>query len=335
LTSLGSLNHMSALISRYSALSIIVLSIALGFSLPQIGVIWKPYLPVLLMFLMFFVTLSIEPNEIAHAMRNYPVIVTGLFAVFVLMPLLALFAKPFVSSIVFAGIILALCCPSAIVSAFWAKAFKGDVATALVMSITTNLLSIITVPATMLIAIGTFLKVDIASMMLNLAEIILVPLIASFLVRRFVHLDWNRADYFSSKVELCILALLVWGSVAPGVEYVRDNVAEFVLLNAFMFGILALAWMLTHFLTRSFGHKKAVSIEIATTVKNAALSLVLGLTAFSSSHVLPPLIANLIAQNLLLIPAKALATEWPKTRQADSWTAQRRKGDSIELSNSC
>ncbi|MGD0494887.1 MAG: bile acid:sodium symporter [Candidatus Bathyarchaeia archaeon] len=299
---------MSALISRYLTPLTIVLSIALGFSLPQVGVIWKPYLSLLLMLLMFFVALSIEPNEIARATRNYPVIIMGLFTAFVLVPALALSAKPFFSSIVYAGIILALCCPSAIVSAFWAKAFKGDVATALVMSITTNLLSIITVPATMLIAIGTVLNVDIASMMLNLAEIILVPLAASFLVRRFVHLDWNRASLFSSKAELCILALLVWGSIAPGVEYVRNDIAEFVLLNAFILGILAFAFTLTHFLTRGFGHRKAVSLEIATTVKNAALSLVVGLAAFGP-QVLPPLIANLIAQNLLLIPAKALTKE--------------------------
>jgi predicted Na+-dependent transporter len=75
-----------------------------------------------------------------------------------------------------------------------------------------------------------------------------------------------------------------------------------------MLGILALAWALTHFLTKRFGHKKSVSIEIATTVKNAALSLVIGLAAFGP-RVLPPLIANLIAQNLLLIPAKALTKE--------------------------
>ena len=88
----------------------------------------------------------------------------------------------------------------------------------------------------------------------------------------------------------------------------RNNVAEFALLNAFMLGILALAFTLTHFLTRRFGHKKAISIEISTTVKNAALSLVIGLAAFGH-QVLPPLIANLIAQNLLLIPAKALTEE--------------------------
>ena len=299
---------MSALISRYLTPLIIVLSIALGFSLPQVGVIWKPYLSLLLMFLMFFVALSIEPNEIARATRDYSVIMMGLFTAFVMLPVLALSAKPFVSSIVYAGIILALCCPSAIVSAFWSKAFKGDIATALVMSITTNLLSIVTVPATLLIAIGAALHVDVASTMLNLAEIILVPLAASFLLRRFIHLDWNRASLFSSKVELCILALLVWGSIAPGVEYVRNNLIEFVLLNAFILGILAFAWTLTHFLTRGFGHKRAVSLEIATTVKNAALSLVVGLTAFGP-QVLPPLIANLIAQNLLVISAKELTKE--------------------------
>jgi predicted Na+-dependent transporter len=299
---------MSTLVSRYLTLLIVVLSIALGFFLPQVGLIWKPYLSLLLAFLMFFVALSIEPNEIARATRNYSVIVTGLFTAFVLVPVLSLSTKPFVSSPIYAGIVLALCCPSAIVSAFWTKIFKGDVAAALVMSITTNLLSIITIPATMLLAIGAALKVDVASMMLNLAEIILVPMTASFLIRRFVHLDWNRADRFSSRAELCILVLLIWGSIAPGVEYVRSDIAEFASLNVFMLGTLALAWTLTHFLTNRFGHEKSVSIEIATTVKNAALSLVIGLAAFGP-QVLPPLIANLISQNLLLIPAKALTKE--------------------------
>jgi len=299
---------MSALISRYFTLLIVVLSIVLGLFFPEVGLIWKPYLSILLMLLMFFVTLSIEPSEIARAIRNYPVMATGLFTAFVLVPVLALSAKPFFSPIIYAGIMLALCCPSAIVSAFWTKVFKGDVATALVMSIITNLLSIITIPGTMLIAVGTALNVDIASMIVNLAEIILIPMTASFLIRKFVHLDWNRASGYSSKAELGIIILIVWGSIAPGADYVRNNITEFTLLNAYILGILALAFTLTHFLTRRFGHKKAISIEIATTVKNAALSLVVGLMAFGP-QILPPLVANFIAQNLLLIPAKALIKE--------------------------
>jgi BASS family bile acid:Na+ symporter len=299
---------MSAVISKYFTSLIVVLSIVLGFLLPGIGMIWKPYLSLLLMFLMFFVTLSIEPNEISQAMKSYPVILTGLFTAFVLVPLLAIFTKPFFSSVIYAGTVLALCCPSAIVSSFWAKVFKGDVCIALVMSIITNLLSIVTIPATMLIAVGAALNVSIPSMMANLAEIILIPMAASFLVRKLIHIDVDRASVYGSKVELALLALVIWGSVAQGVESVSANIEEFALLNVFILAILSLAFTLTHLLTKRFGQKKALSIDIATTTKNAALSLVIGLNAFGP-QIMPPLIANLIAQNLLLIPAKALTNE--------------------------
>ena len=299
---------MRAVINKYPTPLIVVLSIALGFFLPQVGLVWKPYLAILLMLLTFFVTLNIEPSEIARSMKNYPVIAMSLATVFVLTPLLSILAKPFFSTILYAGTVLALCCPSAIATAFWAKVFKGDIATALVISTITNLLSIATIPATMLILAGTSVNVDTMNMMTNLGEIVLIPIMASFLLRKFVRIDWNRVCSYSSRIELPILVLLVWGSIAPGVEYARNNIIEFAFLNAFMFGTLALAFILTHLLTRRFGHKKATSIEIATTVKNAALSLVIGLSTFGP-QILPPLIANLIAQNLLLVPAKALTKE--------------------------
>jgi BASS family bile acid:Na+ symporter len=241
-------------------------------------------------------------------MSNYRVIVMGLFTVFVLTPSLSLIAKAFFSPIVFAGIVLAFCCPSAVATAFWTKVFKGDVATAIVISIITNLLSIATIPVTMLVVVGTIVNVNIVSMMVNLGEIVLIPMAASFLLRKFVHVDWNKLSSYGSRIELGLLALLVWGSIAPGVEYILNSMEEFALLNVFMFGALASAFVLTHFLTKRFGYKKAISIEIATTVKNAALSLVVGLTAFGP-EVLPPLIANLVAQNLLLSPVKVFTEE--------------------------
>jgi BASS family bile acid:Na+ symporter len=299
---------MSGFVQRYFTSLIVVSSILLGFVLPEIGLFWKPYLSILLMLLMFLVTLGIDPKEIVSSAGNYRLILTGLFTVFILVPVLSLAAKPFFSSIVYAGVVLALCCPSAIVSAFWTKLFKGDIATALVMSMTTNLLSVITVPATMLLAVGATLNVDVAGMMLNLAEIILVPMAASYLLRKYLKVDWARVSSFGSRIELGLLVLVIWGSVAPGVAYVSDDISRFALLNIFMFGILATAFVITYLLTERFGRKKAISIGIATTVKNAALSLVIGLAAFgaNSPQILPPLIANLIAQNLLLIPAKEL-----------------------------
>ena len=299
---------MSTIISKYLTLLVIVLSIVLGFVLPQVGLLWKPYLTVLLMIFMFSLTLSIEPSQIVRSISDYRIVGIGLFTVFVLMPSLALVSRIFFSPLVYAGTVLAFCCPSAIATTFWAKVFKGDVATAMVISVFTNLISIVTIPVTMLIAVGTTVNVDVAGMMLNLAEIVLIPMAASFLLRKVIHVDWTRLNKYSSKLELGILALLVWGSTAPGAAYALNTLPDFVVLNVFIFVLLASAFVLTHFLMRRFGRQKTISIEIATIVKNAALSLVLGLTAFGPD-VLPPLVANLVAQNLLLVLVKALNKE--------------------------
>jgi BASS family bile acid:Na+ symporter len=295
---------VSSLASKFVTPLIILMSIVLGFVFPDVGLMWRPYLALLLMFLMFFVTLDIEPKQLGRSLSNFPVIVAGLFMVFVVTPLLSLLAKPFFSPIVYAGIVLAFSCPAAVATAFWAKVFRADVPAALIISTVTNLLSIVTIPTTMIIAIGTTISMDVAGMMLNLAEIVLIPMTASLLIKKYAHINHGLVTAVTSRTELVILVFLVWGSTAPGVAYAKENVTEFVTLNVFLLLTLALAFVIAYFLTRRLGHKQAVSIGIATTVKNVALSLVIGSAAFGS-QIIPPLIANLIAQNLLLIPLKA------------------------------
>ena len=257
------------------------------------------------MLLMFFVTLGLEPEQIAKSLRAYPVIGVGLLAVFVLLPLLSLLARPLFSPIIVAGVLLAFSCPSAVATAFWVGVFKGDVATGLIISTIANLLSVLTVPATMLLAMGTVVNVDVVGMMINLAEIVLVPMSVSLLLKRFLRFDWKRITGYGFRVELALLVLLVWGSIAPGVTISEANVGEFLALNVFMFVVLAFAFGVAYALGRRFGYERAIAIAIATCVKNAALSLVIGLGAFGS-QILPPLIANLVAQNLLLVLVRVI-----------------------------
>ena len=294
---------MSSLANRFVTPLIIIMSIVLGFVFPGVGLMWRSYLGLLLMFLMFFVTLDIEPKEVGRSLSNFPVIAAGLFMVFVVTPLLSLLAKPFFSPMVYAGIVLAFSCPAAVATTFWAKVFRADVPVALIISTVANLLSVVTIPATMLIAIGTTVSMDVVGMMLNLAEIVLIPMTASFLIKKYVHINRRLVTTVTSRTELVILVFLVWGSTALGAAYAKENVMEFLVLNVFLLLTLALAFIMAYLLTRRFGHKQAVSIGIATTVKNAALSLVIGSVAFGP-QIIPPLIANLIAQNLLLIPLK-------------------------------
>ena len=296
---------MSQIIQRNLTSVVILLSTAFGFLLPEVGKLWKPYLSYLLMLLMFLVTLTMEPKEIAQSLKNYPVIAVGLFSVFVLTPLLSLIGKPFLSTTAFAGTVLAFSAPSAIATAFWAKAFKGDTATGIVLSAVTNLLSIITIPVTMLVVIGTAVNIDTTWMIINLAELILIPMTASFLIKKAAKVNAEKLSGYSSRIELTILVLLIWGSIAPAATYAEENIAEFAQLNIIMFTALSIAFVMAYYLTKRFGSKQAITVAIATSVKNAALSLVIGITMFGPI-ILPPIIANLIAQNLLLVPAKMI-----------------------------
>jgi predicted Na+-dependent transporter len=280
---------------------IILLGILFGFLLPSVGVIWKAYLPYLLMLLMFFVSLTIEPKEIAYSVKNYSLIGLALFMVFIFTPLLSLLARPLFSQADYTGTVLAFACPSAIATGFWCSVICGDVATGLVMSTVTNLLAIVTLPFTMLIILGATIRINTGWMILNLAELILIPLGSSFMLKALIRKSLRHLSGYTSKANSIIMMLLIWGSIAPGVADAEKDAVEFGFLNVFMLIMLALAFCIAYELGRNHGREQAVTVAIGSSVKNAALSLVLGLTIFGS-NVLSPLIANLIAQNILLIP---------------------------------
>ena len=300
---------MSTFINRYSTLLIIMLGIALGFLLPNIGLLWKGYLPYLLMLLMFFVSLTVEPKEIIESLRNYRVIALTLAMVFILIPLLSLLAKPLFSPTAYAGTVLAFASPSAIATGFWAAVFNAEVASAMVISTVTSLLAIVTMPFTMLLALRTTVNIDVGWMILYLSEVILIPLAASFLLKAAVKKSLSHLRQYTSKANSFIMMMLIWGSMATGVAAVEKDTSEFIYLNVFMLITLGLTFFAAYTIGKSFGRKQAITIGIAASVKNAALSLTLGATLFGPSlgpTILPPLIANLIAQNIMLIPLRII-----------------------------
>jgi len=298
-------------LSQYSTLLIILLGISLGFLLPNVGLTWKPYLSYLLMLLMFFVSLTIEPVEITHSIRNYSLIALALFMVFIVTPSLSLLARPLFSQADYTGTVLAFACPSAIATSFWCSVICGDVPTGLVISTVTNLLAIVTLPFTMLMVLGAAVSINAGSMVLNLAELILIPLGASFVLRALAKKSLRHMTGYTLRANSIIMMLLIWGSIAPGVAHAEKDPLEFAFLNIFMLTMLALAFCIAFKLGKSYGREQAVTIGIASSVKNAALSLVLGLTIFGSS-VLSPLIANLIEQNILLIPLTIILKKTPR-----------------------
>ncbi len=299
---------MSAFLNRNLTALTILASIALGFLFPDIGNHWRPYVAYFLMLLMFSTVLTIRPKDILESARNVKALAYTLFIVFVFVPALALIGKPLFSPIEFAGIMLAFCAPSAIATPFFASVFKGDTASGLVISIVTNLLAILTIPLTMFLAIGATISLDLTWMTLNLAEVILVPIALALLVQKIFHIDMSRLSRYTSKTNLMLLLFIIWGSISPGTTYAKGNPTQFLWLNLFILPSLTISFIVAYAVGSRNDHKRAITAGIAASVKNAALPLVIATTLFNS-EILPPLVANLIAQSLILVALGTFSKE--------------------------
>ena len=283
--------------SRHILSLIMLIGLLLGFALPQAGLLVKPSLPYFLMALMFFVCLKLDFKDFKKVgMKELAV---ALFFMLVLAPLLSLGGKIF-SPIVFTGMLLALSCPSANASAFFSGEFGGDSSLAIILTTVAGLLSLVTIPATMLIGAGSYVSFDTMSIILNLVQIILVPMAAAFLLRRYSKVLPAKALRYDRLVSYVSLIFIFWGGVASGAGLIQSNIYEFLGINLVMTLILSATIIIPYYLGRAFGRKVAITMAVTTSMKNGILALVIGTAAFGSG-IVPTLVANLIDQNILLI----------------------------------
>jgi predicted Na+-dependent transporter len=279
-------------------LSVVVfLGLLLGFILPQVGLLLKPYLSYILMLIMFITCLKINPEEFRKI--RFKTIVAAMALSLVVVPLFSLGGLIF-TPLVFTGFLLALSCPSAASSAFFTDSFGGNASLALVITTIANLISIVSLPVTMLIGVGTSVSFDATVIVMNMIQIILIPLIAAFIARRYMKNLSNAVTRQGSSVSSALILLVLWGGMASGVGYIESNIPDFLGINLIFTVMIALSFAASYFLSMRFGRKDAIALGVTSFMKNAILALVIGSVTFSPG-VLPALVANLIDQNIILI----------------------------------
>lgn len=285
--------------SRNINLSLIIFSgLLLGLIFSQIGLFFKPFLAHFLMVLMFFTCLKIDLSDFKKIKKE--TIFVALFLILVFMPLLSIIGILF-TPLIFTGILLAFSCPSAVSAAFFSDALKGNPSLAIVLTMITSLISIITLPTTMLIGVGMLIKFDALSMILNLILIVLIPLLAAILIRRYFRRASEGVLRYGNILSKIALILILWGGVASGINSIEINMSDFLEINLVITFLLAIAVLISYNLGKMFGRKDAIALAIATLMKNSVLALVIGIITFGSG-VMPALVAHLIDQNILLIP---------------------------------
>ena len=291
-------------IRKFSSIIVALIAVSLGLLLPGIGLLWHPYTWIFLALIMFFVALNIKPREFVNSLRNYKIILLALCLVFLVPPIFSVVGIPFFKPVEYAALVIAFSSPAAISSVFWCDVFRGHTPLALIISMVTNILALLTIPITILLVTQNIAQIDSVAIFTNLFFILVVPLVAAQALRRLLSQKTEKIVVRSPPIQQALVLFLIWGAVAPGAIFVEESPVEFMLLLFFILLILSATFAVAYFSGKRFGRSSAIALSVASSHKNSTLAIVIGELVLGPIA-LPALIANLVGQNLFVIPARA------------------------------
>ena len=139
-------------------------------------------------------------------------------------------------------------------------------------------------------------------MIINLIQMVLIPLLFAIIFRKYFRKLSEKVLENGSAISYIVLIFILWGGVASGINYIERNIYSFLEINLVITPLLMVALIFSYRIGRMFSRERAITISIATILKNGVLALVIGFLTFGSG-ILPTLVTNLIDQNILLILA--------------------------------
>lgn len=252
-------------------------------------------MPLLLALIMFSLGLGLVPADFRRIAAQPRAFLIGFACHFVLLPLvcfalLSVFPLPGVIAV---GFMLIAACPTGTTSNLLTYIARGDVALALSFTAAASLMTIITLPLIVTLAMGHFLgahqQIDfpVGFMMIQVFAMLGLPVALGMLTRRVWPSAAQRFEPLATRLSTLAFAIIVVGALVKNWSLFEQNfsvVAPLALaLNALM--------LILGFVVAKLGHlerRQAVTIAIETAMQNATLAIVIGSTVLRDDALVVP-----------------------------------------------
>lgn len=290
-------------ISKYSG-AVILLGALFAFVFPTPGLLLRPFLDFLLMFLIFLSCLDIDLKEIINGLRQYPKLVGILIIVHFFSPLIIfLFLKNFFSPEIYLGLILVASVPVGRSAVFLSNLFEGQPEKALVISTISNILSPLLVPLIVYLLAGSTISFDVTSMAKSMAIIVIVPFLLALLLQN--HRLISPIKKIQTDISTVLVAFIVWGIIAPIRLRVLDHLELSLGLTFISLFLMGLNFILGYLIGKD--HPEKITYGISAAYKNYSLATIVAATSFPSQVLvaLPSLVYS-VSNNILLLPLQFL-----------------------------
>jgi BASS family bile acid:Na+ symporter len=270
-------------------------------------------LPLLVVFTMFVVGLSLARAEFAKLVRHPRVAIAALATQWLLPPAVAvLLVKVLALPAVLAmGVILAAAAPPAVISNYYALLARANVALAVTLTAVASLGAAVCTPVSASVAYSlamqqsTDFELPIAKVLQQTVIGLLLPVLVGMAVRRLASAWTARHEPALRRLALLAVGFLVAFIVTDQISFIRAQLALLLLVAALFTGLLlAVGWLLGRALSRSSAERRALLFGFP--ARNMAVATLVAVAAFGRIDIAAFAAVFFLVQVLVLVPLALL-----------------------------
>ncbi len=288
---------------------------AIAIAVPQAFLPIGPWINLLLGIIMLGMGLTLQPVDFAVIAKKPFAFVVGVVAQYVIMPFTAIgLALAFqLPPELLVGVVLVGSAPGGTASNVMVYLAKGDTALSVAMTTASTLIAPVLTPLLVLLLAGSYLPVDPWALFQSILLIVLVPVVAGVLLRRFATRLVERVLPWLPLVSVVGIALVVLAVVAGSAAAILSVgllVAVVVILhNGVGYG---LGFLAAKAVGLDESARRAVAIEVG--MQNSGLAAGLARTHFTPESALPAAIFS-VWHN---VSGSLLAAYWSRRPPRDA-----------------
>ena len=265
-----------------------ILVTLLSYYFPSLLIPYTDYLSLLLGILMFGMGLGLRFENFAEILRRPKIILIGVVLQFLFMPFIAFaVARLFtLDQSLLIGLVLVGACPGGIASNVVCYLARGDVALSIMITVVSTVLAVVLTPTLTWLYLGQQVNVPVASMMINIFIITLLPVAAGVLLNHYLG---KRLQLLKKVFPLLsmVAIMLIIGIVMALTQPQIHMAAIPVLATVFWQNVLGL--VAGYYLAKWLGLDEKIcrTIAIEVGMHNSGLAVVLAKDYFSVMAALP------------------------------------------------
>lgn len=237
---------------------------------------------------MFGMGISLRPENFLEVLRRPRLIGLGVLLQYLLMPLIAwcvgrLLGLP---AGILAGLVLVGACPGGTASNVICYLARGDVALSITLTTVSTLLAVAATPLLTWLYIGRTVPVPVTQMMLDIARVVLLPVLAGMALNHWLGRFLQRAKHVFPWISVAAIILII-GIIVALNRPILPSLAAPVIAAVLLHNGLGLAggWYLSGLFTRDPRVRRTLAIEVG--MQNSGLAVALAHSFFAPAASLP------------------------------------------------